>query len=89
MKEHKEEWALYGCSIMSNCWTDRKNRSIINLVVNCTKGTMFVESFDASSIIKTGDTLYHLLDSFVERIGEENVVQFINDNGSNYVLAGK
>lgn len=73
---------------MSDCWTDRKQRSIINLMVNCTKGTIFVESIDASSIVKTGERIYQMLDSFVEKIGEANVVQVITDNGSNYVLAG-
>jgi hypothetical protein len=29
------------------------------------------------------------LDSFVEEVGESNVVQLVTDNGSNYVLAGK
>jgi hypothetical protein len=28
-------------------------------------------------------------DAFVEEIGEQNVVQLVIDNGSNYVLAGK
>ena len=88
MEGHKEEWAQFGCSIMSDCWTDRKHRSIINFMVNCTKGTMFVESIDASSIVKTGEKIYEMLDSFVEKIGEDNVVQVITDNGSNYVLAG-
>jgi len=30
-----------------------------------------------------------MLDSLVEEIGEENVVQVITNKGSNYVLAGK
>jgi hypothetical protein len=33
--------------------------------------------------------VYELLDSFVEEVGEKNVVQLVTDNGSNYVLAGK
>ena len=89
LKGHKEEWVKFGCSIMSDAWTDRKNRTLINFMVNCPSGTMFVKTIDAFGFVKTGDKLYELLDAFVEEIGEKNVVQIVTDNGSNYVLAGK
>ena len=73
---------------MSDVWTDRRRRSIINFMVNCSLGTMFVKSIDASSFVKSRDKIYDLLDNFVEEIGEQNIVQIITDNGSNYVLAG-
>jgi len=38
--------------------------------------------------VKTGKKLFEMLDTLVEEIGDENVIQVINDNGSNYVLAG-
>ncbi|GKV43249.1 hypothetical protein SLEP1_g50564 [Rubroshorea leprosula] len=41
------------------------------------------------SIMSDGDRLYELLDAFVERIGEKNVIQVVTNNGSNYVLVGK
>ncbi|CAL9075803.1 unnamed protein product [Musa textilis] len=87
LKGHKESWATHGCSIMSDAWTDRRRRSIINFLINCSLGTMFVKSIDASSFVKSGDKIYDLLDKFVEEIGEQNIVQVITDNGSNYVLA--
>ncbi|XP_073022703.1 uncharacterized protein [Primulina eburnea] len=74
---------------MSDGWTDRKHRTLINFLVNSPKGTMFLEYVDASAHVKTGTLLYELLDRFVERVGEQNVVQVITDNGNNYVLAGK
>jgi len=43
----------------------------------------------ASKDAKTVNKLYELLDSLVEEIGEQNVVQLINDNVNNYVMAGK
>ena len=61
----------------------------MNFLVNCPIGTMFMESIDASSFMKTGEKTFELLDKFVERIGEKNVVQVITNNGSNYVLVGK
>ncbi|XP_075511804.1 uncharacterized protein LOC142547406 [Primulina tabacum] len=89
LKENRDECEKYGCSIMSDGWTDRKHRTLINFLVNSPKGTMILESVDASAHVKTGTLLFELLDRFVERVGEKNVVQVITDNGSNYVLAGK
>ena len=50
---------------------------------------MFLKSVDDSDFVKTGEKLFELLDAIVEEVGEENVVQVVTDNGSNYVLAGK
>ncbi|XP_057444668.1 uncharacterized protein LOC130736914 [Lotus japonicus] len=87
MKQNVVERAKYGCSIMSDAWTDRKQRTLINFLVNSPAGSMFVRSVDGSSYMKTGEKLFTLLDSLVEEIGEKNVVQVVTDNGSNYVLA--
>ncbi|WJX54375.1 hypothetical protein P8452_40264 [Trifolium repens] len=89
LKKHETARAKFGCTIMSDGWTDRKGRTLINFLVNSNEGTMFVKSIDATAYTKTGDKLYELLDTFVEEIGEQNVVQLVTDNGSNYVLAGK
>ena len=88
MKDHEAMWRKRGCSIMSDGWTDRRERTLIKFLVNCSKGTMFMESIDASSFIKTGEKMFELLDGWVERVGEENVVQVITDNHSSYVMAG-
>ncbi|KAL2317146.1 hypothetical protein Fmac_031022 [Flemingia macrophylla] len=44
LKSHEEKIVQYGCSIMSDGWMDRKNRTSINFLVNCLLGTMFVKS---------------------------------------------
>ncbi|KAL2327609.1 hypothetical protein Fmac_021036 [Flemingia macrophylla] len=41
---------------------------------------MFIKSVDGSDFVKTGEKLFELLDSIVEEIGEEKVVQVITDN---------
>ncbi|XLU20766.1 hypothetical protein S245_056832, partial [Arachis hypogaea] len=89
LKGLKEQWKKYGCSIMSDAWTDKRQRSIINFLVNSPAGTIFLKSIDASDYGKTGEKMFELLDGIVEEIGEQNVVQIVTDNGSNYVLAGK
>ncbi|KAL4287710.1 hypothetical protein AHAS_Ahas19G0213400 [Arachis hypogaea] len=50
-------------------------------------GIMFLKSIDASDYVKTGEKLFELLDDVVEEICEQNIVQVVTDNGSNYVLA--
>ena len=47
-----------------------------------------MKSIDASDTIKNGELMFTYLDDVVEEIGEENVVQVITDNVSNYVNAG-
>ncbi|CAL5362026.1 unnamed protein product [Camellia sinensis] len=88
MKEHKEDWAKYGCSIMCDGWTDRKHRTLINFLVNCPRGTMFLDSIDASSYSKDANKIFSLLDKFVDKIGEANVVQIVTDSAAGNVLAG-
>ncbi|KAG5066687.1 hypothetical protein JHK86_010418 [Glycine max] len=89
MEGHREQWVKYGCTITSDAWTDRKQRCIINFLINSQAGTMFLKSVDCSDFVKTGEKLFELLDAIVEEVGEENVVQVVTDNGNNYVLAGK
>ncbi|RVW96149.1 hypothetical protein CK203_037756 [Vitis vinifera] len=88
MKDHKKAWKQYGCSIMSDGWTNGKSRCLINFLVNSPAGTWFMKSIDASDTIKNGELMFKYLDEVVEEIGEENVVQVITDNASNYVNAG-
>lgn len=89
LKNHKVQKNKYGCSIMSDGWTNRKGKTLINFFANCLAGTMFMKSVAASDYTKTRDKLVELLDTFVEEMGEHNVVQLITNNGSNYVAAGK
>ena len=89
MSNHKVEWAKVGCTVMADGWTDRRNRTLINFLVNSPKGTMFIESIDASSYVKDGKKMFELFDNFVDRIGEANVGQVVTDSASVNVMAGK
>ncbi|KAH9308769.1 hypothetical protein KI387_036680, partial [Taxus chinensis] len=89
LKGCKASWAKTGCTIMSDGWSDGKNRTIINFLASCPQGTMFLKSVDASDRVKDANLLFELLDEIVLEVGVENVVQIITDNASNYVLAGK
>ncbi|XP_026396261.1 uncharacterized protein LOC113290888 [Papaver somniferum] len=82
-------WKRYGCSIMSDGWTDGKKRHLINFLVNCPKGSVFLKSVDASDRTNDVDFIRELVKEVINDVGKENVVQFITDNGSNFKKAGK
>ena len=88
LKEFEQEWKEVGCSIMSDGWTDQKRRSICNFLVNSPKGMVFIYSLDTSSISKTTDKVFEILDKVVDQVGEENVIQIVTDNATNYKSAG-
>ncbi|KAL4558394.1 hypothetical protein LXL04_036594 [Taraxacum kok-saghyz] len=88
-KKKKKEWKKTGCTLMSDGWSDRKNRSICNFLVNSPKGTIFLASIDTSNIMKTKEHVFAMLDEFVEKIGEEHVVQVVTDNAANYKAVGE
>uniref|UniRef100_A0A0R0FNV4 DUF659 domain-containing protein n=1 Tax=Glycine max TaxID=3847 RepID=A0A0R0FNV4_SOYBN len=52
-------------------------------------GTVFLKSVDTSNVIKDANHMFELLDSMVEEIGEDNVMQVVTDGASNFVKAGK
>lgn len=84
LKKYKDEWKKTGCTIMSDGWTDGKQRSITNFLVNSPSGTVFVKSIDTSSFAKDAKKLFEMLDEVVEEVGEENVVQVITDSAAAY-----
>lgn len=88
LEKYKQEWKKTGCTLMSDGWTDGKQRSITNFLVNSPSGTVFVKSIDTSSFAKDATKLFDMLNKLVEEIGAENVVQVITDSASAYVLAG-
>ncbi|CAI9278574.1 unnamed protein product [Lactuca saligna] len=40
----RSQWQKYGCSIMSDFWTDGKGRALINFLVNCPTGTFLTDN---------------------------------------------
>ncbi|KAF1885331.1 hypothetical protein Lal_00029220, partial [Lupinus albus] len=89
LEEHKAKWKKVGCTIMTDGWTDKRRRTILNFLVHIPKGTIFLKSIDASHIAKTVDRIFKMIDEVVEEIGEDNVVQVVTDNASNYKAAGE
>ncbi|KAL6512937.1 hypothetical protein OROHE_019727 [Orobanche hederae] len=88
-EKHEKAWKRYVCTLMSDGWTDRRGRSLINFLANSPEGTFFLGSVNASSESHDGQMLANLLESKIKEIGEKNIVQVVKDNGANYMLAGQ
>ncbi|XP_052624969.1 uncharacterized protein LOC128132437 [Lactuca sativa] len=84
----KATWKQTGVSLLSDGWSDIRNRSLINFLVNNQYGTVFLKTVDASDCIKNAQKLFELLDGVIEEIGEDIVIQVITDNASAYKAAG-
>jgi hypothetical protein len=74
---------------MSDGWSDRRGRHLINFLANSPAGTYFLESVDASIECQDSRMIADLLEKRIEGVGKENVVQVVTDNGANYKAAGK
>ncbi|XP_030934976.1 uncharacterized protein LOC115960295 [Quercus lobata] len=74
---------------MSDGWTNQKQQPIMNFLVYCPRGAMFLKLIDTSVLTKDAETLFNIFDSVVQEIGVEYIVQLITDNASVYKKAGK
>ena len=74
---------------MSDGWTNQKQQPIMNFLVYCPRGAMFLKYIDTSGLTKDAETLFNIFDYVVQEIGVENIVQLITDNASAYKKAGK
>jgi hypothetical protein len=67
--EFKESWTRTRCTIMSDSWTDGRFRTILNFLITCPKGTVFLKSVDASDQVKDAQLLFRILDEVVVEVG--------------------
>jgi hypothetical protein len=74
LAEFKQSWEISRCTMMYDGWTYRKGRSLLNFLVHCPRGIMFIKSVDASTHVKDATLLCELVDSFIQETGLHNVV---------------
>ncbi|XP_071687298.1 uncharacterized protein [Rutidosis leptorrhynchoides] len=89
MKRYEDDWKISGCSIMTDAWSDRNRRSIMNLCANSSLGTVFLTSKECSDEAHTSDYIYKYIEMCIEKLGPENVVQVMTDNAANNMGAAK
>ncbi|KAF8403393.1 hypothetical protein HHK36_011495 [Tetracentron sinense] len=83
-----EKWPTNGLSIVSDGWTNVKNRPLINILASNAFGSMFLYAHDFSSVEKSGKNISDFLLAAIENVGPSNVVQVITDNATNCKTAG-
>ncbi|GJU91568.1 hypothetical protein Tco_1303991 [Tanacetum coccineum] len=54
---------------------DGKGRSLINFLVDCPTGTIFLKSIDASKHVKDAQLIVKMINEVIEDVGEENILQ--------------
>ncbi|CAH1443591.1 unnamed protein product [Lactuca virosa] len=74
---------------MMDAWSDRKRRSIMNLCVSSKIGTVFLSSKECSGEAHTSQHIYEYVESCIQQVGPENVVQVVTDNATNNMGATK
>ncbi|CAH1451464.1 unnamed protein product [Lactuca virosa] len=89
LKKNEKGWKEDGCLIMTDAWSDRKRRSIMNLCVNSKMGTVFLSSKECSGEAHTSQHIYEYVESCIQQVGPENVVQVVTDNAMNNMGAAK
>ncbi|KAH7290338.1 hypothetical protein KP509_30G043200 [Ceratopteris richardii] len=64
----REKWYRYGCTILSDGWRDRKNRSMINILVSGPIGTFFLRAVEVGKKGKktTGAFIYRHIKKAIE-----------------------
>ena len=65
VESQRRHWAEVGCTLMANGWTNTRHRSLINFLIYCLRGIVFVKSVDASDIVKSTRNLFKLFDEVV------------------------
>ncbi|XP_026403861.1 uncharacterized protein LOC113299129 isoform X2 [Papaver somniferum] len=94
MREHVLEvvcsWRSTGCSILLDGWTDEKGRYMINFVIDCPRGPIYMKSVHFSDSVADVDAMVSLLSGVIEHIGVQNVVQIVTyTTGGSMEAVGK
>lgn len=82
-------WARSGCSILVDEWVTHKGITLINILVNCPEGNLFLKSMDISEIRNSAEALYQLFVKVIEEVGVRNVLQVVTSGEERYVVSGK
>jgi hypothetical protein len=85
----KKKWKKYGVTLMCDGWSGTTKSSLINFLVYCDKQVFYHKSIDASNEIHNYEYILGLMNTVVDEIGEDYIVQVVTDNGSAYKKAGE
>jgi hypothetical protein len=88
LKLVRSSWTSTGVSIISDGWTDTKQRPLINVIASSPTRAMFLRAEDCSGEVKDNKFIADILISAIEQVGLANVVQVIIDNAPVCKAAG-
>ncbi|XP_042490308.1 uncharacterized protein LOC122070249 [Macadamia integrifolia] len=76
----KATWGIIDCTIMSDSWTDIKKRSWVNVIAYSPGGAVFLKCIECGINRLISTVIFNEISDVVEKVGPNNVVQFISDN---------
>eukprot|EP01018_Ginkgo_biloba_P036187 Gb_33622 [translate_table: standard] len=76
----RASWQTTGVSIISYGWTNARNMPLVNVIVVCPKGLIFLNAVDYNGELKDATFITNILINPIESIGPSNVVQVIINN---------
>ncbi|XP_010536530.1 PREDICTED: uncharacterized protein LOC104811516 [Tarenaya hassleriana] len=86
VKRVKDSWPVTGCSILLDSWVDANGRDLVAFIADCPEGSVYLKSYDVSSIKDDIDALVLMIDEIVAKVGgTHNVVQVISCSESGWV----
>jgi hypothetical protein len=89
LNEFREKFEEFGVSIVSDGWTNIKNKHLINILASNCFGSMFLYASDFSNVQQSAANIAEFLKTGFKLVGPSNVVQVITDNATNCKLAGE
>ncbi|OAY66445.1 hypothetical protein ACMD2_20747, partial [Ananas comosus] len=89
VKNFKQQWEIYGVTLMRDSWTGPTKMSIIFFLIYCNGKVIFHKSINTTDRFEDVDYIYALLEQVLREVGEKCVVQVVSDNGANFKKAGK
>jgi hypothetical protein len=81
-KATKQSIALYGATICLDGWDNIIHWPLMNIMLVCPAGDIFIGSVDTTSHKKTKEYIARELRTYIEAIGPSNVTQICLDNAS-------
>ena len=79
----------YGCTIALDGWTNCQKKPLINVMLICPRGSIFLEAIDTSMKEKNVAYLANIYERSMRKVGAKNVTAIVTDNASNYKGARK
>lgn len=86
-KKTNVDIAKYGATICSDGWDNVTNRPLMNVMLVCPMGDVFLGSIDTTGSKKCKTYIADTLKTFIEKVGPLNVVQVCTDNATNMLGA--